>query len=149
MGAILSFILFKQLLYKIDKGLGVKKISESVDTKLEKIEQEAKSKGLKYVPPVSVEPESRSRSAHRLHSHLLFRPRFKVVTYTTSANLMKLKCNTLLGVLSGACTNPPALAFASELDSESDEAAVAYATVYPLTMFIRVICAQLMVLLML
>ena len=63
--------------------------------------------------------------------------------------LMKLKYNTLLGVLSGACTNPPALAFASELDSESDEAAVAYATVYPLTMFIRVICAQLMVLLML
>lgn len=62
---------------------------------------------------------------------------------------MKLKCNTLLGVLSGACTNPPALAFASELDSESDEAAVAYATVYPLTMFIRVICVQLMVLLML
>lgn len=134
MGAILSFILFKQLLYKIDKGLGVKKISESVDTKLEKIEQEAKSKGLKYVPPVSVEPESRSRSAHRLHSHLLFRPRFKVVTYTTSANLMKLKCNTLLGVLSGACTNPPALAFASD--------AISFNMVFPLVRKYPVNCEK-------
>lgn len=63
--------------------------------------------------------------------------------------ILKLKYNTLIGLLAGACTNPPALAFASEQDSNSDEAAVAYATVYPLTMFLRVLCAQLMVLFML
>lgn len=63
--------------------------------------------------------------------------------------LFKLNYNTLIGLLSGACTNPPALAFASEQDASSDEAAVAYATVYPLTMFLRVLCAQLMMLLML
>ena len=63
--------------------------------------------------------------------------------------LFKLNYNTLIGLLAGACTNPPALAFASEQDAASDEAAVAYATVYPLTMFLRVLCAQLMMLLLL
>jgi len=63
--------------------------------------------------------------------------------------LMKVRYNTLIGVLSGASTNPPALAFAGEQDKNSDEAAVGYATVYPLTMFLRVLAAQMMVLLML
>lgn len=63
--------------------------------------------------------------------------------------LFKLKYNTLVGLLAGACTNPPALAFASEQDPNSDDAAVAYATVYPLTMFLRVLCAQLMMLFLL
>ena len=62
--------------------------------------------------------------------------------------LFKLRYNTLIGVLSGASTNPPALAFAGEQDKNSDEAAVGYATVYPLTMFLRVLAAQLMVLIM-
>ena len=61
---------------------------------------------------------------------------------------MKLGYNTLIGVLAGASTNPPALAFAGEQDKNSDEAAVGYATVYPLTMFLRVLCAQLMILMM-
>ncbi|MGN1225961.1 MAG: TrkA C-terminal domain-containing protein [Candidatus Cryptobacteroides sp.] len=307
-GAILSFILLKNLLYKKEKNLPISKTAEPVDRKLEKIEQEARSKGLKYVHKKII-ISKRKLNGKRLgslefekfmgasitrirragieitaHSDTIlqlgdvvtvvgaedavaamekilgnslkkldepnliaifagiaagcalgsipihfpgipqpiklglaggplivsilisyFGPRFKVVTYTTtSANLMireigislflacvgleagtgfvdtilhkggllwiaygaiitvlplllsaligqflmKLKCNTLLGVLSGACTNPPAIAFASEMDSESDEAAVAYATVYPLSMFLRVICAQLMVLLM-
>ena len=63
--------------------------------------------------------------------------------------LFKLRYNTLIGVLSGASTNPPALAFAGEQDKNSDEAAVGYATVYPLTMFLRVLAAQLMVLILL
>ena len=63
--------------------------------------------------------------------------------------LFKLRYNTLIGVLSGASTNPPALAFAGEQDKNSDEAAVGYATVYPLTMFLRVLAAQLMVLVLL
>lgn len=62
---------------------------------------------------------------------------------------MKLRYNTLIGVLSGASTNPPALAYAGEQDKSGDEAAVGYATVYPLTMFLRVLAAQMMVLLML
>jgi len=58
----------------------------------------------------------------------------------------KLRYNTLIGVLSGASTNPPALAFAGEQDKNSDDAAVGYATVYPLTMFLRVLAAQVMIL---
>ena len=60
--------------------------------------------------------------------------------------VLKLDYSTLTGVLSGSCTNPPALAYASEQDSESDKASVAYATVYPLSMFLRVLAAQIMVL---
>ena len=60
--------------------------------------------------------------------------------------VLKLDYNTLTGVLSGACTNPPALAYASEQDGGSDKTSVAYATVYPLSMFLRVLAAQLMVL---
>ncbi|MBQ6688909.1 MAG: hypothetical protein IJN02_06690 [Bacteroidales bacterium] len=60
--------------------------------------------------------------------------------------ILKLDMNTLTGVLSGACTNPPALAYASEQDSESDKTSVAYATVYPLSMFLRVLTAQLLIL---
>jgi len=62
--------------------------------------------------------------------------------------VFKLRYNTLIGVLSGASTNPPALAFAGEQDKNSDEAAVGYATVYPLTMFLRVLAAQIMILFM-
>lgn len=51
---------------------------------------------------------------------------------------------TLIGVLSGANTNPPALAFCGEQTS-CDAPAVGYATVYPLAMFLRVISAQLLV----
>ena len=59
---------------------------------------------------------------------------------------MKLNYLTLIGVLSGASTNPPALAYSNEVDRNSDEAAVGYATVYPLTMFLRVLIAQMMIL---
>lgn len=55
---------------------------------------------------------------------------------------------TLIGVLSGANTNPPALAFSSEQTS-CDAPAVGYATVYPLAMFLRVLTAQLLVLIFL
>lgn len=60
--------------------------------------------------------------------------------------LLHLDYSTLIGVISGSCTNPPALAFAGEQDKSSDAAAVGYATVYPLSMFMRVLIAQLMVL---
>lgn len=57
----------------------------------------------------------------------------------------KLNYFTLIGVLSGANTNPPALAYSSELTS-CDAPAVGYATVYPLSMFLRVLTAQLLIL---
>lgn len=57
----------------------------------------------------------------------------------------KLNYFTLIGVLSGSNTNPPALAYSSELTS-CDAPAVGYATVYPLTMFLRVLTAQMLIL---
>ncbi|MCF0159424.1 MAG: putative transporter [Bacteroidaceae bacterium] len=59
----------------------------------------------------------------------------------------KLKFNylTLMGMLSGSCTNPSALAFSNQV-AGNDAPAVAYSTVYPLTMFLRILTAQLIVL---
>ena len=51
----------------------------------------------------------------------------------------------LLGLMAGSMTDPPALAFANSI-SHSDAPAVAYAAVYPLTMLLRIVSAQLMVL---
>ena len=62
--------------------------------------------------------------------------------------ILKINYLTLIGVLSGASTNPPALAYANDVDKDSDEASVGYATVYPLTMFLRVLIAQMMILLL-
>lgn len=53
----------------------------------------------------------------------------------------------LCGVLAGGMTDPPALAFANTI-SKSDAPSVAYATVYPLTMLLRIMSAQLLVLLL-
>ena len=55
---------------------------------------------------------------------------------------------SLIGMLSGSMTNPMALSYATALSSDNDKSSVAYATVYPLTMFLRVMCAQLIILLM-
>ena len=62
---------------------------------------------------------------------------------------LKLDYFTLMGVLAGSTTNPPALAYATTVSSVNDRAAVAYSTVYPLTMFLRVLTGQLMILLFL
>lgn len=52
--------------------------------------------------------------------------------------VFKLNYYTLIGVLGGSTTNPPALAYSNDLTS-CDAPAVGYATVYPLTMFLRVL----------
>ena len=57
----------------------------------------------------------------------------------------KLNYYTLIGILSGANTNPPALAYSNDQTS-CDAPAVGYATVYPLAMFLRVLSAQLLIL---
>ena len=49
----------------------------------------------------------------------------------------------LSGMLSGGMTDPPALAFATAL-ARCDSPAVAYAAVYPLTMLLRIVAAQIM-----
>jgi putative transport protein len=56
---------------------------------------------------------------------------------------LRLKQNymTIAGLLAGSMTDPPALAFASSI-SKSDSPSVAYATVYPLTMLLRIVTAQ-------
>lgn len=62
---------------------------------------------------------------------------------------LKLDYFTLMGLLAGSTTNPPALAYATTVSSANDRSAVAYSTVYPLTMFLRVLTGQLMILLFL
>ena len=59
---------------------------------------------------------------------------------------MKLDYFTLMGLIAGSTTDPPALAYATSQSSVNDRAAVAYSTVYPLTMFLRVLTGQLMIL---
>ncbi|MBP6686924.1 MAG: putative transporter [Lacibacter sp.] len=49
------------------------------------------------------------------------------------------------GLLAGASTDPPALAFSAQL-AKNEVASVTYATVYPLTMILRIIAAQLLIL---
>lgn len=52
---------------------------------------------------------------------------------------------SIMGMFSGGCTDPPALAYATNTTG-NDEPAVAYSTVYPLTMFLRVVVAQALIL---
>ena len=62
---------------------------------------------------------------------------------------MRFKLNyfTIMGLIAGSTTDPPALAFANQASS-TDAPAVGYSTVYPLTMFLRILTAQLIVLLL-
>ena len=57
----------------------------------------------------------------------------------------KLNYFTIMGLIAGCTTDPPALAFANQ-SSSTDAPAVGYSTVYPLTMFLRILTAQLIVL---
>lgn len=68
---------------------------------------------------------------------------------TIGRKWLKLDYFTLMGLIAGSTTDPPALAYATQQSSQNDRAAVAYSTVYPLTMFLRVLTGQLMILLFL
>ncbi|MBQ6753794.1 MAG: putative transporter [Bacteroidales bacterium] len=59
--------------------------------------------------------------------------------------VFKLPYYTIVGMIAGSHTDPPALAFANE-STETDMPAVSYATVYPLTMFLRIFSAQILIL---
>ncbi len=57
----------------------------------------------------------------------------------------KINYFTIMGLIAGSTTDPPALAYSNNV-SGNDMPSVGYATVYPLTMFLRVLTAQLLVL---
>jgi putative transport protein len=59
----------------------------------------------------------------------------------------KLNYFTLIGMIAGTYTDPPALAYANSTCSK-DAPAVGYSTVYPLTMFLRILAAQVIILMM-
>ncbi len=60
---------------------------------------------------------------------------------------LKAKVNYLIvcGMLAGSATNPPALAFANNLHSNPEATSLGYATVYPITMFLRILSPQIMI----
>ncbi|WP_448203747.1 putative transporter [Azospirillum sp. sgz302134] len=70
-----------------------------------------------------------------------------VLTGIVARGVMKLNFLTICGVLAGAQTNPPGLAYANALVT-SEAPALAYATVYPLAMCLRILAPQLLVLLL-
>jgi putative transport protein len=62
---------------------------------------------------------------------------------TFARALLRLDFMTLAGLLAGSVTDPPALAFAGSL-AQSEAPALAYAAVYPLTMLLRILIAQVL-----
>ena len=60
---------------------------------------------------------------------------------------VKLNYFTLMGLIAGSNTDPPALAYANQT-SGNDAPAVGYSTVYPLAMFLRILTAQLLILML-
>ncbi len=68
-----------------------------------------------------------------------------IIVGIIARKVYKINFLHIMGLLSGGYTDPPALAYASG-SSQSDAPAVAYSTVYPLTMFLRVVGAQVLIL---
>lgn len=60
--------------------------------------------------------------------------------------LMNINYFRVVGMLIGALTGAPALGYAESLSDHNDQVSVTYATVYPLTMFLRVMAGQLLIL---
>ena len=60
----------------------------------------------------------------------------------------KMNYLSLCGLLAGSMTDPPALAFANAIKEENGAAALSYATVYPLVMFLRIISPQILAILL-
>ncbi len=69
-----------------------------------------------------------------------------IIIGIVARKVCKLSFFTIAGLLSGTMTNPPALAYSNEI-SGNNQGSVAYSTVYPFTMFLRVVTAQILVLL--
>ena len=71
-----------------------------------------------------------------------------LITAFVAGKLFKTDYSDNIGMLSGAMANPFALDFADP-DGEGEDPAVAYATVYPASIFLRVISAQIIMLIFL
>ncbi len=69
-----------------------------------------------------------------------------LIVSLTARIFLKRNYLELCGLLAGSMTDPPALAFANSI-AATEAPAVAYATVYPLVMFLRIFVAQLLILL--
>jgi putative transport protein len=69
-----------------------------------------------------------------------------VITALVSRLVYKLNYLEICGLMAGASTDPPALSFSTQMTG-SDAPAIAYAGVYPLTMFLRILLPQLLLLL--
>ena len=68
-----------------------------------------------------------------------------VIVGIIGRSICKLSYLTLMGLLAGSTTDPPALSYAVST-AGNDTPSVSYASVYPLTMFLRVMSAQLLIL---
>ena len=68
-----------------------------------------------------------------------------LIAIVVARGKLHLNYCTIMGLMAGATTDPPALGYANNV-AGNDAPAVAYATVYPLTMFMRVLIAELIIL---
>jgi len=68
-----------------------------------------------------------------------------IIVGCISRGLLKMDYFEIMGLIAGSTTDPPALAYANS-SSNNDRSAIAYSTVYPLTMFLRVLTAQFLIL---
>ncbi|MFI3290307.1 MAG: putative transporter [Opitutales bacterium] len=68
-----------------------------------------------------------------------------LIVSVVAMKIFKFDYFTTIGLIAGSTTNPPALAYSNGISS-TDLPAVSYSTVYPLTMFLRVLSAQMLIL---
>lgn len=70
-----------------------------------------------------------------------------IVVGVVARRVFKINYHSIVGLMAGATTDPPALAYAATL-SEKNSSSVAYSTVYPLAMFLRILTGQLLLVLL-
>lgn len=70
-----------------------------------------------------------------------------VVIGSIARKVYKMNYHSIVGMIAGATTDPPTLAYASTL-TEKNVSAVAYSTVYPLAMFLRILSGQFVLLIL-
>ena len=70
-----------------------------------------------------------------------------IVVGIVARKVYRINYHSIVGLMAGATTDPPALAYAATL-SEKNSSSVAYSTVYPLAMFLRILTGQLLLVLL-
>lgn len=68
-----------------------------------------------------------------------------IITGVVARIKFRMNYHLIVGLLAGATTDPPTLAYANTI-SEKDSSAIAYSTVYPLAMFLRILTGQVVLL---